>query len=293
MTDFEREFPSLCFALATGVGKTRLMGAFIAYLHLAQGHPQFLRPCAQPDHLQQADRRLHARARPKYVFQGIAEFARRPPASSRATTTRADRRRQGRALRARDVHLNIFNISKINAEDAGRQAPRIRAVGVHRRKLFRLSLWSRRPGAPHGRVAPLPGHSGHGGHQRAEAHPRPRTDRHASDRARRRDQPVQERHLRLSPRQGDEDGFVKEPAVATRKNFDPATYTPKTWSGSSLRTEYASTRTRRSTSTSTPGTRSPAGQALHPRRLPEHGSCGKTERDDRVGSSSTGATPAR
>ncbi len=32
--DFEREFPSLCFALATGVGKTRLMGAFIAYLHL-------------------------------------------------------------------------------------------------------------------------------------------------------------------------------------------------------------------------------------------------------------------
>lgn len=35
LEDFEREFPSLCFALATGVGKTRLMGAFIAYLHLA------------------------------------------------------------------------------------------------------------------------------------------------------------------------------------------------------------------------------------------------------------------
>ena len=31
--DFERDFVSLCFALATGVGKTRLMGAFIAYLH--------------------------------------------------------------------------------------------------------------------------------------------------------------------------------------------------------------------------------------------------------------------
>ena len=28
VTDFERDFPSLCFALATGVGKTRLMGAF-------------------------------------------------------------------------------------------------------------------------------------------------------------------------------------------------------------------------------------------------------------------------
>src|SRR6266581_9143056 len=34
VTDFERDFPSLCFALATGVGKTRLMGAFITYLYL-------------------------------------------------------------------------------------------------------------------------------------------------------------------------------------------------------------------------------------------------------------------
>ena len=33
VTDFERDFPSLCFALATGVGKTRLMGAFISYLY--------------------------------------------------------------------------------------------------------------------------------------------------------------------------------------------------------------------------------------------------------------------
>ena len=37
VTDFEREFPSLCFARATCVGRTRLMGAFISYLHLAHG----------------------------------------------------------------------------------------------------------------------------------------------------------------------------------------------------------------------------------------------------------------
>lgn len=42
VTDFEREFPSLCFALATGVGKTRLMGAFISYLYLAHGLKFFL-----------------------------------------------------------------------------------------------------------------------------------------------------------------------------------------------------------------------------------------------------------
>jgi type III restriction enzyme len=41
VTDFERGFPSLCFALATGVGKTRLMGAFISYLHLAHGINNF------------------------------------------------------------------------------------------------------------------------------------------------------------------------------------------------------------------------------------------------------------
>lgn len=31
--DFERQFPNVCFALATGVGKTRLMGAFVAFLY--------------------------------------------------------------------------------------------------------------------------------------------------------------------------------------------------------------------------------------------------------------------
>ena len=41
VTDFERDFPSLCFALATGLGKTRLMGAFISYLHLAHGINNF------------------------------------------------------------------------------------------------------------------------------------------------------------------------------------------------------------------------------------------------------------
>ena len=41
VTDFERDFPSVCFALATGVGKTRLMGAFITYMHLAHGARNF------------------------------------------------------------------------------------------------------------------------------------------------------------------------------------------------------------------------------------------------------------
>ena len=38
---FERHFPSVCFALATGVGKTRLMGACIAYLCYEKQIPEF------------------------------------------------------------------------------------------------------------------------------------------------------------------------------------------------------------------------------------------------------------
>lgn len=39
---FDRDFPSLCFALATGVGKTRLMVAFIAWLYRERGIRIFL-----------------------------------------------------------------------------------------------------------------------------------------------------------------------------------------------------------------------------------------------------------
>ena len=72
VTDFERDFPSLCFALATGVGKTRLMGAFISYLHLAHGINNFfvLAPNLTIYNKLIADFTPNT---PKYVFTGIAE----------------------------------------------------------------------------------------------------------------------------------------------------------------------------------------------------------------------------
>ena len=78
LEDFEREFPSLCFALATGVGKTRLMGAFIAYLHLAHGINNFfvLAPNLTIYNKLIADFTPNT---PKYVFKGISEFAVNPP----------------------------------------------------------------------------------------------------------------------------------------------------------------------------------------------------------------------
>ena len=40
-SDFDFDFPSMCFALATGVGKTRLMGAMIYYLYKTKGIRNF------------------------------------------------------------------------------------------------------------------------------------------------------------------------------------------------------------------------------------------------------------
>ena len=79
VTDFEREFPSLCFALATGVGKTRLMGAFISFLHLAHGINNYfvLAPNLTIYNKLIADFTPNT---PKYVFKGIAEFATNAPA---------------------------------------------------------------------------------------------------------------------------------------------------------------------------------------------------------------------
>ena len=41
-SDFEHDFMSLTFALATGVGKTKLMGTFITYLYTNKGIRDFL-----------------------------------------------------------------------------------------------------------------------------------------------------------------------------------------------------------------------------------------------------------
>src|SRR5690606_15525857 len=126
LEDFERDFPSLCFALATGVGKTRLMGAFIAYLHLAHGISNFfvLAPNLTIYNKLIAD---FTRSKPKYVFKGIAEFAQQPPliiTGDNYDQTGAVIQDQTMGF-AHDVRVNIFNISKISSEVRGGKEPRI------------------------------------------------------------------------------------------------------------------------------------------------------------------------
>jgi type III restriction enzyme len=139
VSDFEREFPSLCFAIATGVGKTRLMGAFISYLSMAHGIGNYfvLAPNLTIYNKLISDFTPNT---PKYVFKGIAEFAVNPPTVVTGDTyesgigIRQDHRPQlalpGMAA-FNGVHINIFNISKINSEVRGGKSPRIKRLSEY------------------------------------------------------------------------------------------------------------------------------------------------------------------
>jgi type III restriction enzyme len=131
VSDFERDFPSLCFALATGVGKTRLMGAFISYLFRVENIRHFfvLAPNLTIYSKLIADFTPNT---PKYVFTGIAEFATLPPVIITGDTyEQGIGVREGYLFDAGEVHVNIFNISKINSEVRGGNAPRIKRLSEY------------------------------------------------------------------------------------------------------------------------------------------------------------------
>ena len=129
VTDFEREFPSLCFALATGVGKTRLMGAFVSYLHLAHGINNFFVLAPNLTIYNKLIAEFSDRAHPKYVFRGIAEFAIDPPEIITGDTYESRARTLFDALVR--CKVNVFNISKINSEVRGGKSPRIKRLSEY------------------------------------------------------------------------------------------------------------------------------------------------------------------
>lgn len=118
VTDFERDFPSLCFALATGVGKTRLMGAFIAYLYLTGRSKHFFILAPNTTIYDKLVADFSQQNSSKYVFKGIAEFAQLPP-----IVETGDNWERGYAVRGDllgdTAIVFIFNVDKINKE-AGR-----------------------------------------------------------------------------------------------------------------------------------------------------------------------------
>lgn len=112
LTSFERDFPSVCFALATGIGKTRLMGACIAYLHYEKGIKNFFVMAPNLTIYNKLKADLGNTGNPKYVFRGLDRFV-NPPRIIDGDNY-ADFR-QG-TFGVNDVVINIFNISKLNSD---------------------------------------------------------------------------------------------------------------------------------------------------------------------------------
>jgi type III restriction enzyme len=225
VTDFEREFPSLCFALATGVGKTRLMGAFISYLHLAHGINNFfvLAPNLTIYNKLIADFTPNTS---KYVFKGIAEFASYPPDIITGDNYESKAGTLFDALIK--VKVNIFNISKINSEVRGGKAPRIKRLSEYigesyfdylagLKDLVLLMDESHRYRASAGirainELKPILG-------LELTATPFVETAKGAI--------PFQNVIYDYPLATAMADGFVKEPAVVTQKNFNPRDFTPE------------------------------------------------------------------
>ncbi|MFC1492880.1 DEAD/DEAH box helicase family protein [candidate division KSB1 bacterium] len=226
VADFERDFPSLCFAIATGVGKTRLMGAFISYLYMSEGIQHFFVLAPNLTIYNKLITDFTANT-PKYVFQGISDFAVNSP-----EIITGDNYESGRGMRGMDlfgnpesIHINIFNISKINSEVRGGKSPRIKRLSEYigqsyfdylagLEDLVMLMDESHRYRASAGvrainELNPVLG---------LELTATPQVE--SGQRAERFKNIIYSYPLSSAMN----DGFVKEPAVATRENFDASSY---------------------------------------------------------------------
>ena len=126
--DFERAFPCICFAIATGVGKTRLMGAMIAYLHAECGIKNFmvLAPNLTIYNKLKTDFTFNT---PKYVFPGLNEQVGMPQ-----IITGDDYDQVGGLFDNPNddrLRINIFNISKIDSDKDARGTPRVRRMAEY------------------------------------------------------------------------------------------------------------------------------------------------------------------
>jgi len=219
--DFEREFPSICFALATGVGKTRLMGAFIAYLFMEKGIKNFFVMAPNLTVYQKLIADFSEPARPKYVFKGIGDFAAHAP----RVVTGDSYEQAGQGYLYSDVTINVFNISKLNSETRGGKEPRIKRL----HECLGDSYFNHLAGLDD--LVLLMDESHHYRADRGmavinELNPILGLELTATPQVERNGRTIKFKNVvyEYSLARAIEDGFVKEPAVATRKDFDPSNY---------------------------------------------------------------------
>lgn len=222
LSDFERSFPSFCFALATGVGKTRLMGAFIAYLYIEKGVKNFFVLAPNLTIYNKLIDDFHNSTGPKYVFQGIGEFVHNRPVI--VTGDNYDTISSS-SLFESEIHINVFNISKINSETRGGSMPRIKRMSEYLGESYFKYLSNLND------LVLLMDESHHYRAERGmdvinELDPILGLELTATPQVEKGNKSIKFKNVvyEYSLAKAIRDGFVKEPAVATRKDFDPGQY---------------------------------------------------------------------
>ncbi len=130
--DFEREFVSIALSIATGVGKTRLMGAIMTHLFLTGKSRNFFVLAPNLTIYEKLIQDFGNPAFLKYAFKGIAELTKTPP-----VVITGDNYAQASGLFAeKEMRINIFNISKFNkdsGESTGKKTglPRIKRISEY------------------------------------------------------------------------------------------------------------------------------------------------------------------
>jgi type III restriction enzyme len=221
-SDFEREFPSICFSIATGVGKTRLMGACISYFYLQKGIKNFF---VLAPNLTIYNKLIEDFGNPgyhKYVFNGISEFVHNRP----VIITGDNYNQMGNLFKESEVRINIFNIAKFNSENRATRSggrslpPRIKRLA----EVLGQSYWSYLSGLDDLVILMDEAHRYHADASRNainELKPVFGIELTATPIDERGD-PFRNVVYEYSLAKALEDGkYVKNPAIATRKNFSP------------------------------------------------------------------------
>lgn len=113
--DKEFDFPSFCFDMTTGIGKSRLMGACIYYLYKTKGYKHFF-ILAPGNTIYDKMRRESVPGHPKYMFKGLESEMGRPKVYDGENYLSYPVKYIQQELiveKTSDIQIFIFNISKI------------------------------------------------------------------------------------------------------------------------------------------------------------------------------------
>ncbi|MBK5898700.1 DEAD/DEAH box helicase [Catonella massiliensis] len=113
--DKEFDFPSFCFDMTTGIGKSRLMGACIYYLYKTKGYKHFF-ILAPGNTIYDKMRRESVPGHPKYMFKGLEAEMGRPKVYDGENYLSYPVKYVQQELvveKTSEIQIFIFNISKI------------------------------------------------------------------------------------------------------------------------------------------------------------------------------------